>query len=249
MLDLNGIDLHFGHHTVLSKVALSVTSREIITIVGPSGCGKTVLLLVIGGLLQPSAGERVLGDSLTEKDVVYVPQQDALLPWRSLRANIGLGRELRGAGAPPTVVIDKWAKVFNSTQFLEKRVQEISGGMRKRICLTRAFCAEPSLILLDEPFNNLDFSDRHRVEMFLRSWVGEDSRAVVCVTHDIDQAVAIGDRIGCFKKPDGDLGVGAMQFDVVLVPDSLRKQAPSERRLNPEFFDFVSKIERSFDHG
>jgi ABC-type nitrate/sulfonate/bicarbonate transport system ATPase subunit len=249
MVDLNEISLHFGSHHVLFQVALSVVTSEITAVVGPSGCGKTSLLLVLAGLLQPDAGDRVLDARLLDSDIVYVPQQDALLPWRSLRANMGLASELRHSAPASEPRIEEWAAIFNVTGFLDKRVHELSGGMRKRICLARAFCADPSVVLLDEPFNNLDFTDRHRVETFLSGWVAEDRRAAVCVTHDIEQAVAIGDQIGYFTKPRDDPKNDPMRFDVMPVPDSLRKRSPSERWAHPEFHGLVEKIEGMFDHG
>jgi ABC-type nitrate/sulfonate/bicarbonate transport system ATPase subunit len=103
--------------------------------------------------------------------------------------------------------------------------------------------------LLDEPFNNLDFLDRHRVETFLRAWVAEERRAAICVTHDIEQAVAIGDRIGCFTRLPNASSSDPMCFEVLQVPDSLRKHSPSERWGRPEFHGVVEQIEQKFEHG
>jgi NitT/TauT family transport system ATP-binding protein len=247
LISADGMKLAYGTTVVFERLSLAIRSGELLSIVGPSGCGKTSLLLALAGLLQPNAGKRILDTRLPNSEIVYIPQQDALLPWRTLRANIRLGLELRENGRASTSSVDEWAKTFNASDFLLKRAHELSGGMRKRICLARSFCARPSVVLLDEPFNNLDVTDHRRVESFLCAWVREDSHAIVCVTHDIEQAAAIGDRIGYFTNRRQLQRDDAAQFDVVPVPESLQKYSPVERRLHPEFFAFVSKIERTFD--
>lgn len=248
LIILNGLCVAYGGRPVFSPICFNVFSGELFSVVGPSGCGKTSLLLAIAGHLQANVGEREYAQQLLDSDVVYVPQQDALLPWRSLRANIGLGHELRTQRNILTSEIDEWAKEFNCEDFLDKRVHELSGGMRKRVCLARAFCANPSVVLLDEPFNNLDFLERHRVELLLRNWIVKDHRAVVCVTHDIEQAVAIGDRIGCFTSSPNDPEDAPMSFNVLPILDSLRNLSPPERWAHPDFHGFVAQIERMFEH-
>lgn len=249
LISLEGVQVVYGSKPLFVPVHSRICCRELLSIVGPSGCGKTTFLLVLAGLLRPSVGNRILENKLVESNIIYVPQQDALLPWRTLRANIGLGSELKASCAPAASHVDGWANTFNAENFLDKHTHELSGGMRKRICLARAFCADPSVVLLDEPFNNLDFVDRRRVETFLRTWVAEDRRAAVCVTHDIEQAVAIGDQIGYFTKPTDDSRDGPMRFDVMPVPESLREHSPSERWAHREFHGVVEKIERMFDDG
>ncbi|MBA2592963.1 MAG: ATP-binding cassette domain-containing protein [Pseudomonadota bacterium] len=249
LISLEGVQVVYGANHLFTPVHSRIVAGELLSIVGPSGCGKTTFLLVLAGLLRPAVGNRVLENKLVDSRIIYVPQQDALLPWRSLRANLGLGSELQHLGLASAARVEKWARIFNVTSFLEKRVHELSGGMRKRICLARAFCADPSVVLLDEPFNNLDFVDRRRVETFLRTWIAEDRRAAVCVTHDIEQAVAMGDQVGYFSKPPDDPRNDLMRFDVMPIPESLRKHPPSQRWAHPEFHGVVEKIERMFDHG
>ncbi len=243
---LTNISLKFKSFIVISKISYPVKLNWINSIVGPSGCGKTTLLLVLAGLITPNSGTRSLDSNLKESDIVYIPQQDALLPWRSLRENIGLGLELLTEKDISNCEIVEWAEHFNAAKFLDKRPHELSGGMRKRICLARAFCANPKVVLLDEPFNNLDFRDHHRLENFLRKWVTKEDRAVVCITHDIEQAVAIGDSIGCFTKNLKASKDDKMQFEVFPIPENLRNHTPPERRAHPEFHKFVETIEQLF---
>lgn len=239
----------YGNQSIFGRINGGLYFNSVLTIVGSSGCGKTTLLLLLARLLEPLTGEVILHRSISPNRVVYLSQHDALLPWRSLRENIGLGMELQTGSVPHSSEIDKWAGVFNSSDFLDREVCELSGGMRKRICLARTFCANPSVVFLDEPFNNLDFADRRRVEAFLRKWVAEGRRGVICVTHDIDQAVAIGDRIGYFTGNRTCSNENVLQFKEISMPNSLSKCSPSDRRTHPEFFAFVDKLERLFDEG
>lgn len=244
LLQLQGVEFGYARTPVLSGADLCLAGSNILTICGPSGCGKTTLLLILGGLLEPTSGRRVLSQQLKPHKIIYVPQQDVLLPWLSLRRNVQLGREITGNGALMSDA--ELSASLNIHTFLDKTVESLSGGMRKRACLARAFSAGPSIVLLDEPFNNLDFLDRRSVEAFLKKWVSQGERAAVCVTHDIEQAVALGDRVGYFHRNAGNSAADAMRFDVMAVPSALVSLSTPERRGHSDFNPFVRRIEGFF---
>ncbi|WP_251548706.1 ABC transporter ATP-binding protein [Neobacillus muris] len=183
----------------VSKVNLTVKNGEFVSVVGPSGCGKSTLLKVVSGLLKPSEGQALL-DGKEIKDVPesigMVFQNDALLPWKSVFDNVRL----------PLAIANK------STQEQEERAKDLiqmvglegfeqfypkqlSGGMRKRVALARAFAHDPSLYLMDEPFGPLDAQTRVTIgEEFIKMWerVG---KSVLFITHDIEEAIALSDRV------------------------------------------------------
>lgn len=244
MLQVETVDFSYPGTDVLSQVDLFLSSSEILNICGPSGCGKSTLLLLLGGLLKPTGGQVLQSPEIDSQRIIYAPQHDTLLPWLSLRRNIELGREITGNASP--VAFSELAEALNIHTFLEKPVEALSGGMRKRACLVRTFYAAPAIVLLDEPFNNLDFVDRGRVELFLRQWVTREQRSVVCITHDIEQAVAFGSRVGYFHPNMAGEASSAMQFDVLDIPSTMLSLSPRERRGHQDFVPFVRQIEGSY---
>jgi NitT/TauT family transport system ATP-binding protein len=184
---------------VLQELSLSVAEGEIVTIVGPSGCGKSTLLNVLAGLLVPSSGRVSLaGDALDgpTRRIGYITQQDTLLPWRTLQRNVEYLLELRK--------VDKATRQERAKELIERvglggfehhYPHEMSGGMRQRAMIIRALAADPEVLLLDEPFGALDAQTRGQLQNELTELHQQTNKTMVFVTHDLMEAVALGDRV------------------------------------------------------
>lgn len=189
-----------GHETTAVKEAsLTVADGEFVALIGPSGCGKSTILKIVAGLIAPSSGE-VLLDGVRVRGVPsgvgMVFQNDALLPWKTVRDNVRLPLTLRGLShAEQDAEVDRLVRLVRLEGFEAFYPRSLSGGMRKRVALARTLAYDPSLFLMDEPFGPLDAQTRiHIGREFLDIWerVG---KSVIFVTHDVEEAVALSDRV------------------------------------------------------
>lgn len=182
----------------ISNISLSVRQGEFLTIVGPSGCGKSTLLNLLVGLETPSSGEILLeGQPTVDRlKIGYVMQSDNLYPWRTLAENVELPLELRGF--PPEkrrkIAIDYLDRV-RLADFAARYPHELSGGMRQRGNIVRALCFSPSVIIMDEPFGPLDAQTRLLLQMQLLELWEQERKTVIFITHDLHEAIALGDRV------------------------------------------------------
>lgn len=187
-----------GETTALQAVDLQVGEEEFICIVGPSGCGKTTLLKAIAGLTPLSQG-RIQYTGASNNDAprtAMVFQDQGLFPWMTVIDNVAFGLEMQGA---PRAERRRQAEAFLAKvglrEFIHSFPHELSGGMRQRVAILRAFLADPQVLLMDEPFGALDSQTRQVMqEELLRIW-RENRKAVVYVTHDIEEAILLGDRV------------------------------------------------------
>jgi NitT/TauT family transport system ATP-binding protein len=185
--------------TVLDGVDLSIRKGEFITLVGPSGSGKSVLLDIIGGLTQATGGNVELdGKRITRPDpkTGYVFQQYALFPWRTALANIEYALEVRGVGkAERTATARHLLSLFGLAGFEDRFPNQLSGGMQQRVAIARALASNPEVLLMDEPFAALDQQTRELLQgELLRIW-GNIKTTVIFVTHSIDEAIFLADRV------------------------------------------------------
>ncbi|RUX27373.1 ABC transporter ATP-binding protein [Mesorhizobium sp. M7A.F.Ca.US.011.01.1.1] len=185
--------------TVLDGVDLSIRQGEFITLVGPSGSGKSVLLDIIGGLTQATGGNVQLdGRRITRPDpkTGYVFQQYALFPWRTALANIEYALEVRGvAKAERTATARHLLALFGLAGFEDRFPNQLSGGMQQRVAIARALASNPEVLLMDEPFAALDQQTRELLQgELLRIW-GKINTTVIFVTHSIDEAIFLADRV------------------------------------------------------
>jgi ABC-type nitrate/sulfonate/bicarbonate transport system ATPase subunit len=189
-LHISGVTRRYGRVTALEGVDLTVGHEEVVAVVGPSGCGKSTLLELIAGLQEPDEGE------VRAAEASYMPQRDLLLPWRTALANAALALECEGM--PPAEARRRAEPLFarfGLAEFEEARPAELSGGMRQRVAFLRTLLPGRPVLLLDEPFGSLDAITRASMQRWLADALAQEPRTVVLVTHDVDEAVFVGDRV------------------------------------------------------
>lgn len=186
-------------HLVLEDVRLSVEPGEFLAIVGPSGCGKSTLLNLVAGLTTPSRGDILIGGQRVEGShgaLGYVTQADGLLPWRTARANVELPLEISGmARSERRSLAEAQLLKVGLSDFGEYYPAQLSGGMRKRLTLARALVAEPTILLMDEPFSALDALLKLALSSELLALWRDPPRTVIYVTHDLVEAISLADRV------------------------------------------------------
>src|SRR4030081_784461 len=187
-----------GTHA-LNAVTLDIPKGNLVTLLGPSGCGKTSLLKIIAGLLKPSSGEIRINDRGTHApgpDRALVFQDFALMPWANMMRNVAFGLELRGVPrAERHRIAQKYISEVGLTGFEEKYPHELSGGMRQRAGLARALAVNADVLMMDEPFSSVDEQMRRKLQEDLLALLRVEKKSVIFVTHSIEEAVYLSDRI------------------------------------------------------
>ncbi|HEX3978263.1 MAG TPA: ABC transporter ATP-binding protein [Solirubrobacteraceae bacterium] len=179
-----------GEVHALASVSLRAVPGEIVTVVGPSGCGKTTLLELICGLQAPDEG------TVVSAPAALMPQRDLLLPWLSAIDNAALALRARGMGREEArAVAAPWLERFGLAGFEQTRPAQLSGGMRQRVSFLRSLLAGKPVLALDEPFAALDAITRAEMQGWLAQVLASEPRTVVLVTHDVEEAVVLGDRV------------------------------------------------------
>ena len=186
-------------HTAVLDIDLEVAEGEFVAIVGPTGCGKSTTLSLISGLAPASAGSVVVGGAPVTgipDGVGYMFQTDAMLPWRSVLANVAAGPRWRGVPKKDAEARARdWIARVGLAGFEDYYMHQLSGGMRKRVALAQTLVTEPRILLMDEPFSALDVQTRALMQdELLRLWAGTNA-AVVFVTHDLEEAITLADRV------------------------------------------------------
>lgn len=198
-LELCGISQRFGETLALAPTDLSIGEGEFVSIVGPSGCGKSTMFNIIAGVLKPTTGKVAIdGRDVTALagEVGYMLQKDLLLPWRTVLDNIVLGDLLKGkAGRAQREEGVALAKRYGLGEFVNHFPSALSGGMRQRVALMRTLAMHRDVLLLDEPFGALDSQTRFSMQQWLLSVWEQERRTIVFVTHDIDEAIYLADRV------------------------------------------------------
>jgi NitT/TauT family transport system ATP-binding protein len=196
----------------LREISFAMAENEFITLIGPSGCGKSTLLRIVGGLIPPTSGRvemrgRSPEDAQKAKDIGFVFQQPALLPWRTVADNVELPFALnKGAGGDRRLgTTDELLALVGLSQFAKAHPYQLSGGMQQRVAIARALIFDPSLLLMDEPFGALDeiTRDGMRYEL-LRIW-SRAKKTVLFVTHSIAEAIVLSDRVVVMSKRPGEV--------------------------------------------
>ncbi|HEU0119807.1 MAG TPA: ABC transporter ATP-binding protein [Bryobacteraceae bacterium] len=189
-LYLQNVSLSFGSVEVLRDISLSVARREFVAIIGPSGCGKSTLLNVLSGDSQPTSGTIARHGRMR---MVY--QQDGLFPWQTVAENISLGLRTLADEAKRAQQVAELVELIRLRGFENHYPHQLSGGMRQRVELARALAGDSDMLLMDEPFSSLDYLTRLRLRGDLARLLDERPRTVVLVTHDIEEAAQLADRV------------------------------------------------------
>lgn len=198
-----------GRLLALDHVNLTVDEGEFVSVVGPSGCGKTTFLNIVDGLITPTSGKVLLnGREVREpgKDRAVVFQDAALLPWRTVQKNVMYGLECRGSdGAEARRRVKEFIRMVGLAGFEDHYPHELSGGMQQRVNLARALSVDPDILLMDEPFAALDSQTRELMQAeLLRIW-SEAKKTVLFITHQINEAIYLSDRVAVFSSRPGKL--------------------------------------------
>ncbi len=234
-----------GSLLALSNVDLGVAWGEFVSIIGPSGCGKTTLLRTIGGLLQPTEGEVLIGGRSPEeaqrhKDIGFVFQDPALLPWRTVIANISLSlkvnRRTNGARDPMQLL-----DLVGLSEFRSYYPHQLSGGMKQRVALARALVFEPSVLLMDEPFGALDEITRSAMRYELLKIWERSKKTVVFVTHSITEAIVLSDRIVVMAGKPGRVKT--------ILPVSMPRPREQSVERTSEFLSYAENLKNLLGQG
>ncbi len=227
-------------YTAVADVTLTVGAGEFVSVVGPTGCGKSTLLNVAAGLLAPSSGRiEVFGQALSgiNTRAGYMFQGESLMPWRTALQNVRAGLEFRGiALAEATAQAEDWLRRVGLGGFGDRYPHQLSGGMRKRSSLAQTLALDPDIILMDEPFSALDIQTRQLMENEVLALWAAKKKAVLFITHDLDEAIAMSDRVvvlsaGPASHPIGEFGI-----------DLARPRDVAEIKTAPRFVELHSAI-------
>jgi NitT/TauT family transport system ATP-binding protein len=218
-IELRDVAVRFGADNIFSGLSLSIAQGEFACLLGPSGCGKSTMIRIMGGLIEPTHGFISVGGrspQLARGTIAYVFQSPRLVPWRNACDNVGLAIELRTPSVGKNERRERVVKLLQMVGLgrdVDKFPAMLSGGERQRVAIARALAVDPSIILMDEPFSALDPDTRRRMRAdLIRLW--QDTRkTIVFVTHDLDEALELADRIVVFS------GKPTCILDVVKVAD------------------------------
>ncbi|MDC7745467.1 ABC transporter ATP-binding protein [Rhizobium binxianense] len=240
MVSIDSVTMSFGAYVAVQDVNLSVSDGEFLAIVGPTGCGKSTILNAIAGLLKPASGiVSIDGQPVRgiQNDIGYLFQQDALLPWKTAIENVELGPMFKGVGAAERRERSmRWLAKVGLKGFEHRYPHQLSGGQRKRVQMAQALITGPKVILMDEPFSALDIHTRHLMQNeLLRLWQ-EERRAVVMITHDLEEAIALGDRVVVLAAGPRSRVIDSFPVDLE------RPRDVAEIKLDPRFMDLYRNI-------
>jgi NitT/TauT family transport system ATP-binding protein len=227
-------------YTAVRDVSLTVAAGEFVSVVGPTGCGKSTLLNVAAGLLQPSTGTvAVFGHPLVgiNTRAGYMFQAESLMPWRTAVQNVMAGLEFRGAPlADARAQSEDWLKRVGLGGFGDRYPHQLSGGMRKRTSLAQTLALDPDIILMDEPFSALDIQTRQLMENEVLELWASKKKAVLFITHDLDEAIAMSDRVVVLSAGPASHPIGEFTVDLA------RPRDVSEIKTTPRFVELHRAI-------
>jgi NitT/TauT family transport system ATP-binding protein len=227
-----------GPLEVLRSIDLDLYQEEIFCLLGPSGCGKSTVLQILAGIIPADAGvakinSKIINAPGPERAVVF--QEDAVFPWLTVRKNVEYGPAARGIGRTRrSELADHYLKITGLEKFASFYPAQLSGGMKKRVDLARAYANQPEVLFMDEAFGSLDVITKEQMQVDLMEMLEKHRMTVLFVTHDIEEALFIGDRVGVMKKKPGRIE------EIIVVPFS----RPRNRslRLSHDFQELRGRI-------
>ena len=227
-------------YTAVKNTTLEIMPGEFVSVVGPTGCGKSTLLNIGAGLLEPSLGTvHVYGKKLSgiNSCAGYMFQSDALMPWKNALDNVIIGLVFRGMAHEEAKQQGMdWLARVGLTGFEDRYPHQLSGGMRKRVAMAQTLILDPDILLMDEPFSALDIQTRQLMENELLDLWSAKKKAVLFITHDLDEAIALSDRVVVLSAGPGTYPVGEFIIDLV------RPRDVTEIRSLPHFTELHAKI-------
>ena len=235
---LDGVSIRYGGngapvYEAVAPVSLRVAESEFVDIVGPTGCGKSTLLNAAAGLLRPATGTvSIFGEELAGLNgkAGYLFQQDALMPWKSALDNIAIALEVGGTARTAALEqAGRWLRRVGLLAFADRYPHQLSGGQRKRVGLAQVLIRDPKILLMDEPFGPLDAQTRQIMGALLLDLWATDRKAVMFVTHDLEEAIALADRVVIMSAGPQARIIGDHVIDLP------RPRDVSEIRLEPRF--------------
>lgn len=243
-VSLHNVAITFGAkangYTAVRTIDLAVRPMEFVAIVGPTGCGKSTLLNASAGLLKPSEGKvEIFGAPLQGLNgrAGYLFQQDALMPWKTALQNVAVALEPKGIGrAEADAKAREWLRRVGLTAFVDRYPHMLSGGQKKRVALAQMLIRDPEILLMDEPFGPLDAQTRQIMGNLLLDLWAANRKAVLFVTHDLEEAIALADRVVVMSAGPAARIIG--DFPVTLA----RPRDIAELRLEPEFHHIHKEI-------
>jgi len=228
-----------GTFTALRDVDLTIQPGEFCAVVGPTGCGKSTTLTLVSGLERPSAGTVVVDGrpvSGITPGVGFMFQQDAVFPWKSVLDNVAAGPRFRGQSrAKANVLARDWLRRVGLAGFEDRYPHQLSGGMRKRVALAQSLITEPRVLLMDEPFSALDVQTRSIMSDELLSLWDQSHPAVIFVTHDLEEAIALADKVVVLTAGPGTI-------KSIFPVDLPRPRRVQEIRFHPEFVAIYENV-------
>lgn len=246
LISIDGVDLDYTGKTgpikALENIHFNIYPGEFICVLGPSGCGKSTLLKIIAGFIKPTSGTiRLDGEEIQGTDwhrgVVF--QNPPLYEWFSVRSNVAFGPKMRGV--PKTEyepLVDEYLAKVGLTEFADKKIYELSGGMKQRVSIARALINDPEILLMDEPFGALDALTRESVQDLTRKIWWETSKTIFFITHDVEEALLLGSRIIVLSRHPGRV------IDDIPVNFSRRiiEEEATDVKFTPEFYGYREKL-------
>ncbi len=229
-----------GTYVAVEGASLSLRAHEFVAIVGPTGCGKSTLLNAAAGLLKPAAGTvHIFGAALTglNAQAGYLFQQDALMPWKTARDNVAIALEVGGTPrAQALEAAQGWLARVGLGGFGDRYPHQLSGGQKKRVGLAQVLIRDPKILLMDEPFGPLDAQTRQIMGNLLLDLWSRDRKAVMFVTHDLEEAIALADRVIIMSAGPRARIIGDHAINIA------RPRDASEVRLDPQFHEIHRAI-------
>jgi NitT/TauT family transport system ATP-binding protein len=240
IVEIRGISKTYGADVeALRNIDLDLPRGKLTSLLGPSGCGKTTLLKIVAGLIPPSAGTVRVAGKLVEgpgPERAFVFQDFALMPWATVLRNVGFGLELRGVGRTEReATAHRYIAEVGLVGFEQKYPHELSGGMRQRVGLARALSVDAEVLLLDEPFSAVDEQNRRKFQEDLIRLRTTQSKTFIFVTHSIEEAVYLSDRIVLLSPRPG-------RISGIVEPNIDRSGNPDDIRRDQRYLDAVEEI-------
>lgn len=246
LINIEGVDLDYsgksGRIKALKNISFNIFPGEFVCVLGPSGCGKSTLLKILAGFIQPTAGiVKLDGNEIKGTDwhrgVVF--QNPPLYEWFSVRNNVAFGPKMRGVPkAEYRKLTDEYLEKVGLSEFADKKIYELSGGMKQRVSIARALINDPEILLMDEPFGALDALTREKVQDLTRRIWWDTRKTIFFITHDVEEALLLASRIIVLSKHPGKvIGDISVNFSEQIIED-----ANTDIKFSQEFYKYREKL-------